>query len=154
MWTPGYHSPSAHYGLLAVFSSFQVTFSRLMSAQSNERMKYYVTVLSWQHMDSLVTSCRIARNFAGWDLNVMTFLALKNSWQTGNSNGFLQTVFNVPLSFHLIAGFAGNVCFFKSSDGFGSQGSYGKVIINFLAPSSQPIRCKLKQLWARPVRTK
>lgn len=79
MWTPGYHSPSAHYSLLAVFSSFQVTFSHSMSAQSNERVKYYVTVLSWQHMDSLVTSCRIARNFAGWDLNVMTFLALKNS---------------------------------------------------------------------------
>ena len=98
---------------LLFFSSFQVTFSRSMSAQSNERMKYYVTVLSWQHMDSLVTSCRIARNFAGWVLNVMTFLALKNSWQTGNSNGFLQTVFNAPLSFHLIAGFAGNVCFFQ-----------------------------------------
>ena len=56
-----------------------------------------------------MTSCRIARNFAGWVLNVMTFLALKNSLQTGNSNGFLQTVFNALLSFHLIAGFAGNV---------------------------------------------
>ena len=61
----------------------QVTCSRWTSAVLKERVRYYVTALSWQPMGFLVMLCKIARSFAGWDPRDTMLLVLKNSCQTG-----------------------------------------------------------------------
>lgn len=60
-----------------------MTISLLTSAVLRKRMKCCAITLLWQHTDFLVTSCRIVKNFAGWDPSVTTCLALKSSCQTG-----------------------------------------------------------------------
>ena len=49
-----------------------------MFVASDERMKFSATALSWQPMDFLVTSCKTARSFVGWDPRDMMLPVLRN----------------------------------------------------------------------------
>ena len=61
------------------FLSFlKVTGNPWMFVASDERMKFSATALSWQPMDFLVTSCKTARSFVGWDPRDMMLPVLRN----------------------------------------------------------------------------
>ena len=61
------------------FLSFlKVTGNPWMFVAFDERMKFSATALSWQPMDFLVTSCKTARSFVGWDPRDMMLPVLRN----------------------------------------------------------------------------